>query len=137
LGTADGTFTQTATSPTTGVDPDGVAVGDFNGDGKLDLAVTTGGFSGNDSLTVLLGNGDGTFTPVASNLSVGEEPQPISVANFNGDGKADLAVANYGSDTLTVLLGNGDGTLTPATTSPAISSYGAVAAETARQISPL
>jgi hypothetical protein len=121
LGNGDGTFSQTPVSPTTGPDPNGVAVGDFNGDGKLDLAVTTGGVFGNDILTVLLGNGDGTFTAAGPGLSVGVEPQGIVVGDFNADGKADLAVPSYGSDTVTVLLGNGDGTFTPAT-SPATGS---------------
>jgi hypothetical protein len=117
--------------PATGIDPNAVAVGDFNGDGKLDLAVTTGGVTGNDALTVVLGNGDGTFTAAVSDLSVGVEPQTIAIGDFNGDAKADLAIANYGSDTLTVLLGNGDGTFTSATTSPATgpSPYSAVVAD--------
>jgi trimeric autotransporter adhesin len=131
LGNGDGTFTPATTSPVTGIDPNAVTVGDFNGDGKLDLAVTTGGVSGNDALRVLLGNGDSTFTAAASDLSVGVEPQTIAIGDFNGDAKADLAVANFGSDTLSVLLGNGDGTFAPATTSPATgpSPYSAVVAD--------
>jgi len=87
----------------------GVAAGDFNGDHKLDLAVT-----GSAGLTILLGHGDGTFaagTPVAA----GTSPQWVTVADFNNDGKPDLAVAdNGGSDGASVLLGNGDGTFQPA-----------------------
>jgi hypothetical protein len=82
-----------------------VAVGDFNGDGIPDLAVTEGG-----SVGVLLGNGDGTFRPrvdydagYATSLAVGD---------FNGDGIPDVAVANaFG--TVRVLLGNGDGSFQP------------------------
>src|SRR5204862_169275 len=86
-----------------GVSPFWVAVGDFNGDGKLDL-VTEG--------SVLLGNGDGTFKP-AVNFSTGASPISVAVGDFNRDGKPDLAVANRGPDNVSVLLGNGDGTFQP------------------------
>jgi len=84
-----------------------VAVGDFNGDAKPDLAVA----NGNDShtISVLLGNGDGTFQP-AKDFGVGNSPSSVAVTDFNDDGKLDLAVANYFSSTVSVLLGNGDGT---------------------------
>jgi hypothetical protein len=103
-------------TPTTASNSIFVAVGDFNGDGKADLAVAN---YGSDTLTILLGNGDGTFTPAKASPATGANPTFIAVGDFNGDGKADLAVANYGSDTLTILLGNGDGTFTPAKASPA------------------
>ena len=99
------------------------AVGDFNGDGKLDLAVTPSGILGSlNYVTILLGNGDGTFT-AANNAtySTGKFPQAIVVADLNGDGKLDLAIGNYGDSTLTILLGNGDGTFTPAPGSPVTS----------------
>ena len=86
--------------------PEAVVVGDFNGDGKADLALTNGAFG---TVTVLLGNGDGTFTAAAS-PATGSYPSFIALGDFNGDGKVDLAVAN-GDNTVTVLLGNGDGTL--------------------------
>jgi hypothetical protein len=88
--------------------PCGVAVGDFNGDGKLDLAVTDGGAS---VVSIFLGNGDGTFR---SDIDYGTGTGPIAVAvgDFNGDGKLDLATADYGSlnPSISILLGNGDGT---------------------------
>jgi hypothetical protein len=121
LGTGDGTFTEAASSPATGIQPLSVAVGDFNGDGIPDLAVTNqnGGAPDLGSVTVLLGKGDGTFTPTMVSPVAGSVPESVAVADFNGDGKADLAIANAGSDTVTVLLGNGDGTfaapLSPAT----------------------
>jgi serine/threonine protein kinase len=82
-----------------------VAAGDFNGDGNLDLAVSN---MHGDSVSVLLGNGDGTFRP-ALEFPAGIEPHSIVAADFNGDGKIDLAVANPASDTVSVLPGNGDG----------------------------
>jgi hypothetical protein len=75
-------------------------VGDFNGDGKTDLAVTNAGVS------VLLGTGTGTFgaaTPFAAGLS----PHSVVVSDFNGDGKLDVAVASQGSNDVWVLLNNG------------------------------
>ena len=83
-----------------------MAVGDFNGDGKADLAVAN---YGSDNVSVLLGNGNGTFQ-AAVNYAAGTSPHSVAVGDFNGDGKADLAVANYGSNNVSVLLGNGNGT---------------------------
>src|SRR5882724_11055290 len=82
-----------------------VAIGDFNGDGVADLAVTN---YGADTVSVLLGNGDGTFRAAAP-VAV-DTPTSVAVGDFNGDGKSDLVVTNYGSSTVSVLLGNGDGT---------------------------
>jgi len=89
-----------------GKDPSAVAVGDFDGDGKLDAVVAN---FGSDNVSVLLGNGDGTLRD-AHNYRVGSGPQSIAVGDFNSDGKLDLAVATLGSNKLSVLLGNGDGT---------------------------
>jgi hypothetical protein len=85
------------------------AAGDFNGDGKLDLAVSNGG-----PVSILLGNGDGTFQ-LAGQYAAGTEPDSIVAGDFTGDGHLDLAVANYEDGTMSVLLGNGDGTFQPAT----------------------
>jgi hypothetical protein len=125
LGHGDGTFTQVSTHPATGDNPVSIAVGDFNGDGKLDLAIDNV-FAANGSLTatnltILLGNGDGTFTAAAP-VTVGIGPESIVTADFNGDGKLDLAVANIQPPaTVMVLLGNGDGTFsTPVSTIPIV-----------------
>src|SRR6266699_270096 len=94
--------------------PSGVAVGDFNGDGKLDLAVSN---YGDNSLSVLLGNGDGTFQ-APHTTPVGTNPAQVAVGDFNGDGKLDVAVSSVGSNTVSVLLGNGDGTFLPPLITP-------------------
>ena len=93
-----------------GMTPAAIAVGDFNGDGKIDIAVAN---TGSGNVSVLLGNGDGTFQP-ASSFSAGNSPSAIAVGDFNGDGKLDLAVFQPGSNgvagSISILLGNGDGT---------------------------
>jgi hypothetical protein len=108
LGKGDGTFTATPTSPTVGVFPDSIVVGDFNGDGIADLALTS---VDNNIVSILLGKGDGTFT-AAPNLNTGSTPQSVATGDFNGDGIADLAVVNANS--VLIFLGHGDGTFTAA-----------------------
>ena len=88
-----------------------MAVGDLNGDAKLDLAVAN--LSSND-VSVLLANGDGTFQTPA-NYGVHTAPVAVAVGDLNGDGKLDLAVADAGSNDVSVLLGNGDGSFQTAT----------------------
>ncbi len=83
-----------------------IATADFNVDGIPDLVVTN---SGDGTVGVLLGNGDGTFSTGAT-VAVGPDVSDVVVADFNGDGFPDIAVANQGSNTMTVLLGQGNGT---------------------------
>ncbi len=89
-----------------GTEPASVAVGDFNGDAHLDLAVAN---SGSNNVSVLLGNCDGTFQ-APQNFAADAIPSSVAVGDFNGDAKLDLAVANALSNDVSVLLGNGDGT---------------------------
>src|SRR5271165_19431 len=105
LGNGDGTF-QSQQTYATGFFPLQIAVGDFNGDGFADLAITN---LANGNVSVLLGDGDGTFQPQQT-YAVGSTPEGIAVGDFNGDGFADLAVTNNGDSTVSVLLGKGDGT---------------------------
>ena len=86
---------------------------DFNGDGKAGYWPYR--TLSSSSVTILLGNGDGTFIQAAS-LSTGSYPISIAVGDFNGDGIPDLATANEFSSTTTILLGNGDGTFTQGAT---------------------
>jgi len=129
LGNGDGTF-KTKLDGAVGWNPVAIVVGDFNGDGKLDVAVANAG-SGYGSTTsgtvsIMLGNGDGTFH-AATNYTVGNNPASLAVGDFNGDGKADLAVANYDSGTVSILLGNGDGTFPAKTDYPAGNTPNAIA----------
>jgi Pro-kumamolisin, activation domain/FG-GAP-like repeat/Bacterial Ig-like domain (group 3) len=107
LGNGDGTFTPSSLSPLAGQEAGTILVGDYNGDGLLDLAVVNGEAPG---LTVLLGNGDGTFTPSTLSPQLGFAPSAIAQGDFNGDGILDLAVANFYNNNVTILLGAGDGT---------------------------
>ena len=98
-------------SYSTGIGPTASVFGDFNGDGKPDVAVTNY-VSGN--VSILLGNGDGTFQPAVS-YPAGTQPDAIAAGDLNGDGIQDLVITNYGSANVTVLLGVGDGTFTAGT----------------------
>ena len=115
LGKGDGTFATPAITVPAGNGANWIAVGDFNEDGKPDLAVANLGSTGMGGVTILLGNGDGTFSPGAS-LATGNAPFAIVTADFNGDGHLDLAVSNSADGTVTLLLGAGDGTFTTKST---------------------
>ena len=110
LGNGDGTFQAPKVSPNP---PDvwSVAAGDFNGEGKLDLAVGTFGgclsTCGAGGTYILLGNGDGTFQSATTTAFPGSGP--LLAADLNGDGKLDLVLQSDPQD-VQIFLGNGDGT---------------------------
>jgi len=119
-GNGDGTFTQVKGSPfalpsgQTG--PIAIAVDDFNGDGKPDLAIVN---LSSNNVSVLQGNGDGTFTEFAgSPLAVGNVPVAIASGSLSGSTGPGLAIVNQKDNTVSVYLGNGDGTFVAAPQSP-------------------
>lgn len=127
LGNGDGTFQAAISYPVGGWDTTSVAVADVNGDGYLDL-VTANWCDGtseckNGSVSVLFGNGNGTFGGLTNYLSGGSHAMSVAIADLNGDGHVDLAVAqcqqhgrNCKNGAAGVLLGNGDGTFQPGVT---------------------
>ncbi|HEY0634612.1 MAG TPA: FG-GAP-like repeat-containing protein, partial [Gammaproteobacteria bacterium] len=107
LGSSNGTFGG-GSSQAAGDMPYGVAVADLNGDGKTDLAVAN---ELSDNVSILLNNGSTWgILAAAVNYGAGDGPTSVMAADFNGDGKVDLAVANDLSDNVSFLLGNGNGT---------------------------
>jgi len=124
LGKGDGTFAPAPGSPISVASPPyndeatpfngPIVPGDFTHSGNLGLAVVD---EPNAAAYILLGKGDGTFGAPAT-FSVGNTPIAMLAADFNNDGKLDLVVANYDDGTVTLLLGNGDGTFTQPSGSP-------------------
>ncbi len=112
LGNGMGAFT-TASYPTVEL-PYGVAIGDVDEDSNLDLVVAGPGFEQPGGVSVLLGNGDGSYKD-AENYPAGTGSSHVALADFNADGHLDVAVANFDSRNVSVLIGAGDGTLQPAT----------------------
>jgi FG-GAP-like repeat/Abnormal spindle-like microcephaly-assoc'd, ASPM-SPD-2-Hydin len=121
LGNVNGGFNSPVSYPT-GSAPSAVVSGDFNGDGILDLAVTnsncayqTAGMADTElvcnagTVSILLGNGDGSFQPHLD-YATGKNPSALAAADFNADGKLDLAIVNAEDGSISVLLGQGDGT---------------------------
>ncbi len=111
LGNGDGTVTATSGSPISlpGNEVDAIT-GDFNSDGMTDIVVCNWG---NNSISVLLGNGDGTFqTPVTIAGAGLGQASAVAAGDFNRDGNLDLAVTSQNGNTVTILLGNGSGGFT-------------------------
>ena len=106
-----------------GADPSQEAIADYNRDGKFDVAIAD---AGSNTVSILLGNGDGTFdaqqfsvgafrlpNPVGTTFTLNTFRRDIISGDFNADGIADLAVTNYDSSDVSILLGRGDGTFLP------------------------
>ena len=100
---------------TTGSTPQSVSIGDFNGDGKLDLAVAN--YNDNTASILLNTTANGATTPTFApkvDFITGSRPTSVSIGDINGDGKPDLAVANYSSSTVSILLNTtANGATTP------------------------
>ena len=102
-GNGDGTFkAPNIIQLPNGSGPAALAAADFNGDGHPDLVVAD---EGNATISVFLGNGDGTFG-ARTDYAVGNSPVWVATGDFNGDGVLDLAVANKADDTVSILFGN-------------------------------
>ena len=113
LGNGDGTFKPAVAYESSGYNAAAVALGDVNGDGKLDMLIANQCASApncsngaNGSVSVLLGKGDGTFSPAVSIVTPGQNIGALEIGDFNGDRMLDIASGTGG----TLLLGNGDGT---------------------------
>ena len=121
LGAGDGRFAPAPGSPFAahqGPKPHnhGLALSDLNSDGNLDITTSN---QDDNSVSVLLGNGSGGFTPAAgSPFAVGRAPYPHAVGDVNRDGNLDIVTPNVGSNNVTVLLGDGRGGFKPAARSP-------------------
>lgn len=113
FGKGDGTFPERRDFAV-GTNPNGIATGDLNHDGDLDVVT----FNRAGTVSVLLGNGDRTFR-ARVDYAGGLTPYPGDVRDLNGDGHADIVYPNTDAATVSILFGNGDGTFQPRVTLPA------------------
>jgi len=111
LGGSNETFSPEGTTTTVGKGPVALATGDFNADGRTDLAIVN---QTDNTLTVLLNNGDATFSAAANSpLATGATPTGLTITDFDGNGIPDVAVTNGGADSVSVFLGLGLGIFAP------------------------
>jgi hypothetical protein len=133
LGKGDGTFQPAIITPLT--QPTyGIATGDFNGDGNPDVVVGDSAGGAPRNVIVLLGRGDGTFAAPVTFTTGGSGEGLILTADFNGDGKLDIAVVNQSDNTVSILLGNGDGTFQAPKITPALATDGFLGAMAAADL---
>jgi len=113
LSNGDGTFQPQIVSPAGGSSTLGklIGVGDFNGDGKIDIVSANTIDSVESTVNIVLGNGDGTFGP-ATSFDCAYRPDSLSVADINGDGNLDVVTTSL-SGSISILLGNGQGGFAP------------------------
>lgn len=105
-----------SSNPATDPYPQFVAMADFNGDGKLDMAVAVYSiFTSFTDVNIFLGKGNGTFEAGPVFPLTGQNVNNVAVGDFNGDGKVDLAISLPDASEVQILLGNGDGSFTPLT----------------------
>jgi hypothetical protein len=113
LGQAGGTFAAATTYSSGGDGPGHVALGDVNGDGRLDIVAAN---ITSANVGVLLGQAGGTFAAAITYSSGGTSPYGVELGDVNGDGRLDIVTNNYASGTLGVLLGQAGGAFAAATT---------------------
>jgi len=121
LSNGDGTFQTPISIVTNDINPAGVgtplAIADMNGDGIPDIVTLGASTQGTLQIAIALGNGDGTFKAAnKTNFSISCCAENLVAADFNGDGKVDVAIlGDFGSSDSGIVFGNGDGTLAPLT----------------------
>jgi hypothetical protein len=124
LGNGDGTFRAPGLSVSISPPQGPLVAADLNGDGNLDLVIAYSTINGlpflnAGNISVMLGNGDGTFRP-ATSYTAGTQATSVAVGDLNGDGRPDLAVADFGKGNVVVFLGVGDGTFQTPVSYPAV-----------------
>lgn len=125
LNNGDGTFAAPVSTAINTSAPGAIAVGDFNGDGKADISVPVAApQNGYSAVSILLGNGDGTFQPPTNSTDYVPTPNSAQVADLNKDGKLDIL---WGGNQLLVFLGNGNGTVQNALITQGVGSLEAIA----------